>query len=132
MRADTVRSYEIGANRAGEIEVMDLRGYYRKIRELEATIAEDFPIVRSLASEDGGRSGKLTEVPRAVAARMVIDGSAEIASAEEARDFRQQVEEARKAEQQRRQASQIQFTILSEAELQGLQRSVRGSGKNKE
>jgi hypothetical protein len=111
---------------------MDLRGYYRKIRELEATIVEDFPIVRSVALEDGGRSGKLTEVPRAVAARMVVDGSAEIADAEEARQFRQNVEEARKAEEQRRQASQIQFTILSEADLQGLQRSTRGSGKNKE
>jgi hypothetical protein len=111
---------------------MDLRGYYRKIRELEATIVEAFPIIRSIALEDGGQSGKLTEVPRAVAARMVVDGSAEIAGAEDTQQFRQNVEEARKAEEQKRQASQIQFTILSEADLQGLQRSTRGSGKNKD
>ena len=111
---------------------MDLRGYYRKIREAEASIPENFPIVKSIATEGDGHGGRLTEVSRAVAARMLTDGVAELASSEEAGEFRKQAEEAREAEKQRRQASQIQFTILSEADLQSLQRSSRGTGKNKD
>jgi hypothetical protein len=111
---------------------MDLRAYYRKLREMEASITEDFPVVKSLATEEGGRAGRLTEVPRVVAARMLIEGSAELATAEESRDFRVAVKLALEAEEQRRQASQIQFTILSEADLQSLQRAPRASGKNKE
>jgi hypothetical protein len=42
------------------------------------------------------------------------------------------VKQAQEAEEQRRQASQIQFTILSEADLQSLQRPPKVSGKNKE
>lgn len=111
---------------------MDLRAYYRKLREMEASITEDFPIVKSFATEEGGRGGRLTEVPRVVAARMLVEGVAELATAEETRDFRAAVKQAQEAEEQRRQASKIQFTILSEADLQSLQRSPRAGGKNKE
>lgn len=111
---------------------MDLRAYYRKLREMEASMTEDFPIVKSLATEEGGMGGRLTEVPRVVAARLLVEGGAELATVEETRDFRAAVKQAQEAEEQRRQASQIQFTILSEADLQSLQRSPRASGKNKE
>jgi hypothetical protein len=114
------------------INDMDLRAYYRKLRETETSITEDFPIVKSLATEEGGRAGRLTEVPRVAAARMLLEGSAELATAEETRDFRAAVKQALEAEEQRRQAAQIHFTILSEADLQSLQRSPKASGKNKE
>ena len=108
---------------------MDLRAYYRKIREAEAMIGEEFPVVRSLATEEGGKDGHLTEVPRATAARMLTDGIAEVATPEETRAFRAQIKEARKREEERQKASRIQFTVLSEADVRTLQRSGRGTRK---
>lgn len=109
---------------------MDLRSYYRNIRDIEASIEDEFPIVKSLNAELGGQTGRLTEVTRLVAARMITDGLAELASAAETRKKRAVVENARKAEEERRQAARIQFTILSEADLQAVQRSARGSNKD--
>lgn len=108
---------------------MDLKAYYRKIRELEAAIDDEFPVIKSVATESGGKEGHLTEVPRNLAARMVNDGIAAVASDEETREFRARIEEAREREEQRRRAAEIQFTILSEADLKAMQRSTRGSRK---
>jgi hypothetical protein len=109
---------------------MDLKGYYRKIREIEASIEEEFPVVKSLATEDGGKAGRLSEVTRAVAARMVNDGIAELAAEDEVGEFRRRAEEARKQEEQRRRAAEIQFTILSEADLRTLQGAARKGRKD--
>ena len=108
---------------------MDLKAYYKKIRDVEAAIDEEFPIVKSLAREVGGPGGRLTEVSRTVAARMITDGFAELATAKEGRELRARAEEARKAEQERREAERIQFAILSEEDLRSLQGSGKGSRK---
>lgn len=104
---------------------MDLKAYYRRIREMEAAIEEEFPVVKSHATEDGGNAGKLTEVPRAVAARMITDGIAELASVEEVSEFRQRADAAHRKEEERRRAAEIQFTILSESDL----RTLKGAGR---
>jgi hypothetical protein len=109
---------------------MDLKGYYRKIKAIAASLEEEFPVIRSLATEDGGRAGHLTETPRAVAARMIADGIAEAASAEETQEFRARAEEARQTEAQRQRAAEIQFTILSEADLRSLQGAARKGRKD--
>lgn len=108
---------------------MDLRAYYRKIRKIEATIEEEFPVITSLPTQEGGKGGRFTEVARGLAAKMVTDGVAQLATAEEGRQFRARVEEARKKEEQRRRASQVQLTVLAESDLRALQRSARGSRK---
>ena len=58
---------------------MDLRAYYQKIRDVEAKIPGPYAVVVSLATPDGGKAGMLTEVPRRVAAKMVVDGTATLA-----------------------------------------------------
>lgn len=108
---------------------MDLKAYYRKIREIESGIADEYPVVKSLATPNGGRPGRLTEVTRLVAARMLAEGLVEVAATEEAQDFHKRIETAQQAEEERREAAKIQFTILSEADVQGLRRSSRGSKK---
>lgn len=57
---------------------MDLREYYRKIREKEQEIAEPFVTVVSLKTRDGGRPGRKTIVPRYVAAKLIVEGKAEL------------------------------------------------------
>jgi hypothetical protein len=71
---------------------MDLRAYYDKIRTIEAVIDAVFAVVTSRATPDGGRAGVKTELPRAVAARLVADGKADLANPEEAAQFRSAAE----------------------------------------
>ena len=58
---------------------MDLRVYYQKVRDVEARIPGPYVLVESLATPDGGKAGLLTEVPRRVAAKMIVDGAAKLA-----------------------------------------------------
>ncbi len=67
---------------------MDLRQYYRQIREIEARIKDEFPVIVSVATEDGGKPNMLTEVTRAVAARLIAEGKARLAEEGEAAAFR--------------------------------------------
>jgi len=71
---------------------MDLRAYYERVREIEALIGEGFAVVISRTTADGGRAGVKTELPRAVAARLIADGKADLASPEETAQHRSQAE----------------------------------------
>ena len=100
---------------------MDLKVYYRKLREIEKELGEEFVVVRSLAAPDGGIAGRLTEVARSLAAKMVADGLAVLAEKAEAALFRERVAEEKKQEEQKRASAKIQFTVLSENDLRALQ-----------
>ena len=65
---------------------MDVTIYYKRIRETEAAIATPFVVVKSLRTEDGGKKGVLVEVPRYLAAKMAVEGSAEVVAAEVAEE----------------------------------------------
>ncbi len=69
---------------------MDVRDYYRTIRRIESEITEESVIIV-------GAEGTQTEVPRGVAARMIAEGKAELASPEAAAEFRAAVEARWKA-----------------------------------
>ena len=96
---------------------MDLRTYYKNLREIEATITEPFPVIASLATPDGGREGTLTETPRSVAARMLADGQARLATEEEAQAFRAAHAEARRKAEQEAAAAKVHITVLSQADF---------------
>jgi hypothetical protein len=80
---------------------MDLRTYFRKIREIEASISEDCPIVVSLETADGGRAGVLNEVSRTNAAALIFAGRAVLASAEQAEDYRKNCQDEYRFAQER-------------------------------
>ena len=67
---------------------MDLRVYYQKIRELEAEIADPFVVIVSRETTDGGKAGIKTDVRRRLAARLIVEGRAELAAPEEAAQFK--------------------------------------------
>jgi hypothetical protein len=71
---------------------MDLREYYRKIRAIETDIRDDSVVIVSRETPDGGRPGVATDVPRSVAARLIADEKAELATPEQAAAFRADVE----------------------------------------
>jgi len=104
---------------------MDLRAYYQKIRDLESKIVEEFVVVVSLDTADGGKAGALTEVSRGTAARMTVDGVALLASAEEAAQFRAQQAEAALAAEQKAAAGQVHLSVVPTSELNQLKSAVR-------
>jgi hypothetical protein len=71
---------------------MDLRAYYEKVRTIEAKIDAVFAVVISRDTPDGGRAGVKAELPRVVAARLIADGKAELATPEETAQHQAQAE----------------------------------------
>jgi hypothetical protein len=106
---------------------MDLTLYYQKIRDKESEIADAFPIVVSNESADGGKPGLLTEVTPGIAAKMLVEGVARLAVAEEAQAFRAAQAEARRVAEQAAAAAKVQFTVLSTTELNRLKGTQQSS-----
>ena len=105
---------------------MDLRSYYQKIRDFESKIADEFAIVVSLETTDGGKPGTLTEVPSGIAAKMMVDGSARLAHPDEATRFRARQAEASQAAEQEAAAGRVQLSVVPTSELNQLKSAVRG------
>ncbi len=96
---------------------MNLKAYYQKVRELEQTMVEPSAVLVSHATPDGGREGVFIEAPASLAAKMIADGRAHLASSEEARSFRQKVTDAKRTADDEVAASKMQVTIVPTAEL---------------
>jgi hypothetical protein len=99
---------------------MDLRTYYQRIRETEATISAQYPVVISRQTDDGGKNGVPVEVTRHVAAKMVVEGSAVLATGDQTTAFQQQNAAAMKAAQEAAAASKVEITMVSSTDLKKL------------
>ena len=66
---------------------MDLRMFYQKMRKLEQEITAPHVVVISAETPDGGKAGVQTEVTREMAARLIVEGRARLATSEEAEEF---------------------------------------------
>lgn len=95
---------------------MDLKVYYRKLREIAADIREPYVVVISHATPDGGKAGVASEVPREVAAKMIVNGQARLADDREEQQYRERAAEARRAAEQAALAERIQVTVVSDVE----------------
>jgi hypothetical protein len=104
---------------------MDLQVYFKKIRATEESLKDPSAVLVSLETQDGGREGVRTEVPRRTAATMIVEGAARLATLEEAREFQEQNAEAKKQADQLAAASRMQFTVVSPNEL----RKLRGGAQ---
>ena len=107
---------------------MDLRQYYQKIREKESSFKDPYPVLVSRETGDGGKNGALTEVTRQIAARMLVDGTAQEASEEQAREFRRQQAEGLRLAQEAAEASKVQVAVLTTEEF----RRIKGGKPGKE
>ena len=104
---------------------MDLQLYYRKIRETEESLKDPSVLLVSLETPDGGRAGVRTEAPRRIAAKMIVDGGARLATAQEGREFQEEKAEAKRQADQLAAASRMQLTVISPGEL----RKLKGAGQ---
>jgi hypothetical protein len=104
---------------------MDMRVYFRKIREMEEQLREDPVVVISLETPDGGKPGVPTEVSRRNAARLLVEGRAQLASADESAYFRETQREAKVAADEMEAARRVQFTVVPSSELRNMKGGTR-------
>ena len=104
---------------------MDMRIYYRKVRENEEGIREEPVVVKSLETPDGGKSGVFTEVSRRNAALLITDLRAQLANEEESRRFRESVKNAKLAWDHAEAARRVQMSLVPSDELETLKSGKR-------
>ena len=93
---------------------MDLRQYFKKLREVETTIGDEFPYVVSLETSDGGKAGVVCEVSREQAAKMIVDRRGVLAD-DSQKDCHLKIQAARrKAAEKAEMAKRLQVAIISE------------------
>jgi hypothetical protein len=105
---------------------MNLRTYYQQIRMVEDEIQEPWVVLVSMATPEGGSEGSMTEVSKSLAARMIVDQKARIATKDEVRAFRQFQREAQRRALERETAGRIQLTVLNTSDL----KTVEKAGKS--
>jgi len=96
---------------------MDLRSYYKKVREVDAELTGEHLVVVSLETPEGGKAGVRTEVPRSVAAKLIAEVRARAATDEETLAFHEAHREAREAHQQEEAARRVQVMVIPANEL---------------
>ena len=96
---------------------MDLRAYYRKIRETEALLEGDDIVVVSLVTSEGGKAGVLTEAPRGIAAKLIAEGRARVATSEEQLEFMEKQEEDRERIEAEQAARRMQVMVIPHTDL---------------
>ncbi len=96
---------------------MDLRAYYKKVREADETLSGEDIVLVSLDTPEGGKAGVLTEVPRRIAAKLLAELRSRVASAEEAREFHDAQRTARDAHEQSEAARRVQVMVIPSQEL---------------
>jgi hypothetical protein len=104
---------------------MDLRAFYQKLRKIEQGIAEPFVVVISCETSEGGRAGRVTEVERAVAARLILESRARLATKEEAEDFIKGIEAEKQAAEQAAMANKLHVNVISESEIRAIATKMR-------
>ena len=96
---------------------MDVKQYYRKIREAESGIQDEYPLMVSLETTDGGKAGVMSEVSRENAAKMIVEGCAVLATQEEQELYRERQAAAKKKVEAAELARRVQVAIISESDL---------------
>ena len=96
---------------------MDLRQYFRKVRETEKGIKDSYALVSSLETAEGGKQGVLTEVSREIAAKLIAEGRAVLATAEQRDKYAKEQAEQLAAHERAELARRLQVTLVGEPAL---------------
>ncbi|MBV9763123.1 MAG: hypothetical protein JO340_21350 [Acidobacteriaceae bacterium] len=96
---------------------MDLKQYFRRLREIENGIADSYVLIASLETPDGGKAGMVTEVSRYTAAKMIIEGRAVLATEKQKEAHAAQQEAVRKAAEKAAMAKRVQLAILADPDV---------------
>ena len=104
---------------------MDLRNFFKRLREIEATIEGASALVVSHDTQDGGKAGVITETPRYVAARLIAEGRARLASPDEIGIHRETIRLAVEVADNAALADRVQVALVSDVDLEGLRQKTK-------
>ena len=96
---------------------MDLRSYYIKVRDAESLLTGESLVVASLATAEGGKDGVMTEVPRRIAAQLIAEGRARVATEEETEAFHERHREAKRQYEREEAARRVQVMVIPSTDL---------------
>jgi len=96
---------------------MDVRSYYKKVREADAALTGEHFVMVSLETSEGGKAGVRTEVPREIAAKLIAEVRARLATEDEAREFHEANSEARTAHEENEAAKRVQVMVIPAHQL---------------
>jgi len=111
---------------------VDVKQYYRKLREIEATVTEQDVLVVSLETPDGGKAGRVTEVPRHVAAKMMLEGRAVLADEKSRRAYLELQTVARRAAHKAELARRVQVAIIADPDDETAVTRKKNNGQDSE
>lgn len=95
---------------------MNLKSYYAKVREVEATLSGEDVLVVSEATPDGGKAGVMTLTAKRVAAQLVVEGRARLATEEERAEWELVEEDRRESARREEMAQRIQVQVIADPE----------------
>ena len=104
---------------------MDMRQFFKKIREVEDVIKIPEVILVSNQTDDGGKAGVKNEVKRSVAARMIAEGKARLATEDETKEFHQAAAEAFKLGQDAVNSGKVQLAVLTDSEMKAIKSALK-------
>lgn len=93
---------------------MDLRRYYQELRQKEAEIEGKDIYVVSEETADGGRAGVITQVPKPVGCRLIVEGRARLATKAEAERYEQEEQRKRAEFASEEFARKIQVQVVAD------------------
>jgi hypothetical protein len=93
----------------------NIKEKFAYIRRLIQEIREPFVVIYSLATPDGGRAGVLGYVAREIAARLIANERARLATDGEIADYFAEDERRRQAYEDEIQASRMHIAVVKEA-----------------
>jgi hypothetical protein len=96
---------------------VDVKQYYRKLREIEATLPEQYVFIESLETPDGGKAGRVSEVPRDTAAKMLLEARAVLASEKKRQAYFEEQAAAKKAAHKAELARRVQVAIIADPDM---------------
>jgi hypothetical protein len=96
---------------------MDLRNYFKKIKETASAIEEPYLLIVSLETPDGGKPGTVVEVTRHEAAKALVEGRAVRANEEQTEVYYKQEAARKKYAEKAELSRRLQIAIISDSEL---------------
>jgi hypothetical protein len=93
---------------------MDLRQYFKKIREAETALTDSFPLVISMETSDGGKPGMVSEVSRELAARMLVEGRAVLAEEKDRQRYFERQAAIKQAAEKAELSRRLQVAIIAD------------------
>lgn len=96
---------------------MDLKQYFKKINDTEASIESPFPLIVSLETADGGKPGIVVEVSRREAAKALVENRAVLANEEQTKVYFERETARRKSAEKAELSRRLQIAIISDSQL---------------